>query len=145
MPATTRRFVDTDYAKNDETVSFADAYPFLIIGQSSLDDLNSRLDTPILMNRFRPNFVFIGGDPFCEDNFEAFSIGQVRFKGVKLCARCVLTTVEQETAIKGAEPLKTLSTYRVKRNKVMFGQNLFAFDTGTVKVGDKIVAVTDKY
>lgn len=138
MPLTTKRLVDPDYASNLETVSFADAYPFLIIGQSSLDDLNNRLNAPVLMNRFRPNFVFSGGTPYCEDGFVNFNIGEVGFKGVKLCARCVLTTVEQETAFKGSEPLKTLSTYRVIKNKVIFGQNLLALNSGLVQVGDKL-------
>ncbi|HEX8461115.1 MAG TPA: MOSC N-terminal beta barrel domain-containing protein [Segetibacter sp.] len=140
MPSTTKRVVDIEYAANNEIVSFADAYPFMMIGQSSLDDLNSRLAQPVLMNRFRPNFVFSGGAPFLEDNMKAFTIGEVRFKGVKLCARCVLTTINQEQGTKGQEPLKTLATYRTINNKVMFGQNLLNIDEGLVKVGDKIIA-----
>lgn len=139
MAADTKRFVDTNYAKNKEIVSFADAYPFLMIGQSSLDDLNSRLVQPILMNRFRPNFVFSGGEPYCEDTMHEFRIGDINFSAAKPCARCVLTTIDQEHATKGKEPLRTLAAYRTAGNKIMFGQNLLHAGSGKVKVGDKLI------
>jgi uncharacterized protein len=132
------RPVDPDYKVNDEHVSLADAYPFLIIGQSSLDDLNTRLKEPVPMNRFRPNFVFTGGEPFEEDHWRNFVIGTNGFIAVKPCARCVLTTVNQDTAEKGAEPLKTLASYRTRNSKVYFGQNLVATNHTEIKVGDKI-------
>ncbi len=138
MPAITKRLVDANYAKNKEIVSFADAYPFMMIGQSSLDDLNSRLTQPILMNRFRPNFVFKGAAPYCEDSMHTFRISDVTFSAVKPCSRCVLTTIDQEHATKGKEPLKTLAAYRTTENKIMFGQNLLCTDTGVVKVGDRL-------
>lgn len=144
MPNTTNRLVDKEYAKNNEVVSFADAYPFMMIGQSSLDDLNSRLAEPVLMNRFRPNFVFKGAPAYYEDQMQQFKIGNIVFKGVKLCSRCVLTTINQEEANKGSEPLKTLATYRTIKNKVMFGQNLLAEGIGTVKRGDKIVVMSER-
>jgi uncharacterized protein YcbX len=109
FPEINPRAVDPLYKVNDEHVSLADAYPFLIIGQSSLDDLNSKLDYRLPMNRFRPNFVFTGGAPYEEDTWRNFAIGKNRFVGVKPCARCALTTVNQDTAEKGIEPLATLS------------------------------------
>lgn len=139
MPATTQRLVDIDYATNKEIVSFADAYPFMMIGQSSLDDLNSRLDRPVLMNRFRPNIVFTGSAAYSEDIMHTFRISNITFHAVKPCARCVLTTIDQEQATKGVEPLKTLSTYRTIKNKVMFGQNLLHERTGAIRVGDQLI------
>jgi uncharacterized protein YcbX len=138
FPEQNPRLVDARYKVNDEHVSLADAYPFLIIGQSSFDDLNSRLKEPLPVNRFRPNFVFAGGEPYAEDSWRNFSIGKNRFVGVKPCARCAITTVNQDTAEKGFEPLVTLSTYRKRDNKTYFGQNLVALDHGEVSVGDKI-------
>lgn len=138
FPEENPRPVNPKYKVNNENVSFADAYPFLIIGQSSLDDLNSRLKESLPMNRFRPNLVFTGGEPYEEDHWRNFTIGSNRFVGVKLCDRCVLTTVNQDTAQKGAEPLKTLATYRQRDNKIYFGQNLVGLDTGTIQVGDAI-------
>lgn len=134
-----RRLVDRNYAHKKEIVSFADAYPCLIIGQSSLDSLNSKLADPIFMDRFRPNFVFTGGEPHLEDSFRDFYIGNNLFSAVKPCARCVLTTVDQQTGIKGHEPLRTLAGYRTINKKVMFGQNLLHHATGTVSIGEELI------
>jgi uncharacterized protein YcbX len=139
FPENNIRPVDPRYAINDDHVSLADSYPLLIIGQSSLDDLNQRLKEPLPMNRFRPNIVFTGGEPYEEDGWKSFRIGQNRFAGVKPCSRCVLTTVNQDTGIKGIEPLATLSTYRMRENKVYFGQNLIPLDHNEIAVGDEIV------
>jgi len=139
FPEANARPVDPKYQVHNEHVSLADAYPFLIIGQSSLDDLNARLAEAVPMNRFRPNFVFTGGDAFIEDTWNDISIGSVRFRGVKKCARCVLPTVNQDTAEKGVEPLRTLTAYRKVDNKVYFGQNLVALGKGVVAVGDPVV------
>jgi uncharacterized protein YcbX len=137
MPETTKRVVDESYAKN-KIVSFADGYPFLIIGQSSLDDLNTRMETPLPMNRFRTNFVFAGGKAFEEDNWKKLKIGNAVFEAVKPCARCVITTTNQETAERLHEPLLTLSKFRKINNKVMFGMNLVCESTGQITVGNKI-------
>lgn len=138
FPEVNSRPVDTAYAMNNEQVSLADGYPFLVIGEASLQDLNNRLETPLPMNRFRPNFVFSGGKPFEEDTWKNFTIGANRFVGVKPCARCVLTTVNQDTAEKGTEPLRTLATYRSWNNKIYFGQNVLASDHGIVREGDVV-------
>ncbi len=138
FPETNSRPVDKHYALHQEQVSLADGYPFLIIGQASLDDLNTRLTNPITMQRFRPNFVFTGGQPYEEDHWTNFSIGDVNFAGVKNCSRCVLTTIEPSTGAKGIEPLHTLSTYRQHNNKIYFGQNLLALSEGMVHEGDRI-------
>jgi uncharacterized protein YcbX len=138
MPDETHRMVDSKYSQKNEIVSFAEAYPFLIIGEQSLNDLNSRLAEKLPMNRFRPNIVFSGGKSFDEDRWKKFKIGNVIFYAVKPCSRCVVTTVNQETAEKKDEPLKTLAAYRTQNNKVMFGQNLLHDGTGTIKIGDEL-------
>ena len=138
MPDDSEREVDQRYAKPGMITSFADAYPFLLIGQSSLDDLNKRMAQPLPMNRFRPNIVFTGGDAYSEDLMNQIDIAGITFYGAKLCARCVLTTIDQQTAVKAKEPLKTLASYRMKNNKIMFGQNLVHENTGIVSVGDEL-------
>lgn len=142
MPNTEKRIVERKYLDEEHIVSFADAYPFLIIGQSSLDDLNTRLQMPLPINRFRPNFVFTGGNPFEEDDWDDFLIGNVKFKAVKPCDRCVITTTDQNTAERNEEPLRTLATFRKKGNKVLFGMNLVCKSTGVVSVGDFVRQIT---
>lgn len=140
MPDESHRKVDPRYAvSGNEITSFSDAYPFLIIGQSSLDDLNSRLKDKLPMNRFRPNFVFTNGEAFEEDHWKNFKIGNLSFVGVKPCDRCVVTTIDQEKGkSSGKEPLKTLAKYRNFGNKVLFGQNVIGLELGTISVGDEI-------
>jgi uncharacterized protein YcbX len=139
FPENNSRLVDERYQINHEHVSLADAYPLLLIGAESLADLNSRLEKPVPMNRFRPNLVFTGGAPYGEDQWKKFSVGKNKFAAVKPCARCVLTTVNQDTAEKGIEPLATLSKYRKQDNKVLFGQNLIAINHGEIHEGDEIL------
>ena len=141
MPETTHRGADGNYAPEGQYVSFADGFPFLLVGQASLDDLNARLEKPLPMNRFRPNLVFTGGQPFEEDEWSDFNIGSVSFRGVKPCGRCSITTTDQETAERAAEPLKTLATFRSFGKKICFGQNVVWMGEGDaeVRVGDTII------
>lgn len=138
MPATTRRIVDPDYAPQNTITGFADGFPFLLISQASLDDLNSRMEIPIPMDRFRPNLVVSGTKPYEEDTWKMIRIGNIVFQVAKPCARCVFTTIDQETGIQGKEPLKTLSTYRKADNKILFGQNLVQLQTGKIQEGDRV-------
>lgn len=142
FPESNVRQVDTRFASRGENVSLADAFPLLIIGEASLADLNSRLREPLTMNRFRPNLIFDGGEPFEEDLWDEFSVGDNTFRGVKRCARCVLTTIDPVTAKKGPEPLKTLATYRKEHNKIFFGQNVMTQTLGDIRVGDPIHIVS---
>ncbi|SHJ04736.1 hypothetical protein SAMN02745146_2109 [Hymenobacter daecheongensis DSM 21074] len=132
----------TDGGAADGDVSFADAYPFLVIGQASLDDLNTRLAEPVPMNRFRPNLVFSGGTPYEEETWRDFAVAGQPFVGVRPCGRCVVTTIDQHTAQKSAEPLRTLATYRTSGNKVMFGQNVTGPGRGIVRVGDAVTVLS---
>lgn len=138
MPESTERKMDPRYAVHGESVSFADGMPYVLIGQSSLDDLNQRLNELVRMDRFRPNMVFSGGEAYAEDQFKQLQIGEVGFQVVKPCGRCVLITVNQQTAEQGKEPLATLAKYRTVNNKVYFGQNAVALAPGIVRVGDLI-------
>lgn len=139
MPESTQRKISPKYVVKDESVSFADGMPYLILGQEALNDLNSRLENPVSMDRFRPNIVFSGGQPYVEDSWKKIRIGAVRFQVVKPCARCVLTTIDQETGFQGKEPLKTLAGYRTISNKVYFAQNMVALESGIVRIGDPII------
>jgi uncharacterized protein len=147
MTGESHRPIDTRFALNGEITSFADGFPFLIAGQSSLDDLNDRLlekgEDSIAIERFRPNFLFKGGGAYDEDNWRVFRIGDVEFEVVKPCARCVITTLDQQSGEKrGNEPLQTLGTYRRMNGGVCFAQNVLARTFGTVRVGDEVQALT---
>ncbi len=144
FPDSSIRKVDPEYSVNNDNIGFADGYPFLIIGQSSLGELNRRLTKPVSMNRFRPNLVFSGGEPFEEDEWKKFKIGSTIFYSVKPCARCSITTVDQTTGEKHLEPLQTLASFRKSGNKVLFGQNLLHEGNGRISVGQTIEVLEGK-
>lgn len=135
------RGVNQHYGQPGDQVSFADGFPLLLTSEASLNDLNSRLPTPVSMRRFRPNLVVDGDTPYAEDAWRRIRVGEVEFEGVKNCSRCVFTTIDPDTGIKhpDKEPLRTLSTYRRKgKSVVYFGQNLIPRSGGTIRVGDAV-------
>ena len=138
LPDESVRPVDPDYSLSGDQVSLADGFPFLLISEASLDDLNSRMDEPLPMDRFRPNIVVRGCEAFAEDDWRRVRIGSVIFRIVKPCSRCVTTTVDQASAATGKEPLRTLATYRKAGSKVLFGQNLIQDSAGTVSLDDEV-------
>ena len=141
-----RRDVEPDLNPEGQLVSFADGYPFLLAGEAALADLNTRLAEPVLMNRFRPNLVFGGGAAYEDDAWEQFQIGEVPFRAVRGCGRCVLTTIDQQTAQKNplGDPLRTLATYRRAENSTLFGQNVTGPGYGRLRVGDAVTVLSRK-
>lgn len=130
------RKVSRDYAVNEnDHTGFADGYPILLTSEEGLQDLNSRLENPIPMDRFRPNLVVRGGEPFAEDTWNRIRIGDVELAVVKPCARCVVTTIDKETLAKSKEPLKTLAKYRKHKLGVIFGQNVVPLNEGWIQLG----------
>ena len=139
-PGDVPRLVDSRYAKGGDQVGFADGFAVLLISEASLEDLNGRLDDPLPMNRFRPNFVVRGCNPYAEDEWGRIRIGDVPFRVAEACPRCAITTTDQETGTRGKEPLRTLATYRKFDGEVFFGRNLIHDALGTVRVGDPVEA-----
>ena len=120
-------------------LSLADGYPYLIISEASLADLNRRLIVPVHMDRFRPNFVLEDSIAYGEEEIGQFKVADAKFRMIKPCARCVMTTIDQKTGNKLVEPLKTLSTYKKQGNKIYFGMNAVVIDEGMVSKGDEII------
>jgi uncharacterized protein YcbX len=141
LPEESGRALDSSYDRLNRRVGFADAFPFLLIGAASLEELNRRLAQPLPMNRFRPNLVIEGSAPFAEDGWRQIRIGTVDFDVVKPCARCVVTTTDQNTGQRGQEPLRTLATFRRVGNEVWFGQNAIHRGPGKLAVGDAVEVV----
>jgi uncharacterized protein YcbX len=137
MPEDVVRPVRPDYAFHGERTSFTDGFPFLLTSEASLEDLNRRLLAPVPMNRFRPNLVVAGAEPFAEDLWRRIRIGPITFGVAKPCPRCVMTTVDQALGRSpSTEPLRTLATFRRNADgEVDFGQNLLHAGTGRLEVG----------
>jgi uncharacterized protein YcbX len=132
------RAVNPAYARAGDTVSFADGYPLLLASTSSLDDLNRRIEKPVPMNRFRPNIVVSGSPAWAEDDWKQIRVGDVPVRVVKPCSRCVITTTDQRTAERSAEPLRALASFRSRDNEVWFAQNCIPDTHGALAVGDPV-------
>ncbi|WKZ34827.1 MAG: MOSC domain-containing protein [Anaerolineales bacterium] len=134
-----KRRLNPDYAINyDDHTGFADGYPILIISEESLQDLNSRLDLHVPMNRFRPNLVVKGCEPFAEDLWKRIKINGIEMALVKPCARCVVTTIDKESLERNKEPLKTLGDYRKRDGGAMFGVNVIPLSEGNLEIGMEV-------
>jgi len=135
-----RRPVDENYGAPGDTVSFADGYPLLLTSASSLDELGKWLvdagEDPVPMTRFRPNVVVAGTEPWDEDHWRRVRIGSVVFRVVKPCDRCVVTTIDQATGVRGSQPLKMLGQKRHLDEGLIFGQNLIPEAPGVIHLGD---------
>ncbi|KAL3632327.1 hypothetical protein CASFOL_025311 [Castilleja foliolosa] len=150
------RNVDPNYVRGYK-VGFADGYPFLLLSQGSMNALNALLNEPLLVNRFRPNILVDGCEPFSEDLWTEIKINKSTFLGVKLCSRCKVPTINQEQAVGGSEPTETLKSFRSDiilqptnkkpQGKVYFGQNMVCNDSlgegkgKSIKVGDPVFVV----
>jgi hypothetical protein len=127
----TRRATDPAYSEAGDRVSFADGYPLLLVSRDSLERLNDWIgegrhsgEGPLPVSRFRPNVVIGGAPAFAEDDWKKVTIGDVAFRVAKCCDRCVLTTIDPDSAVKDREPLVTLAKHRRWDGKVWFGVNL---------------------
>lgn len=131
--------------EGDHVFGFADGFPLLVVNQASLDDLNARLaaqgHAPVPMNRFRPNIV-IGGEwsAYEEDYTAMATVGPARIAFVKPCTRCSVPDVDQDSAVQGDQPGRTLAAYRTLEPGVVFGVNAIVAEQQGVRlrVGDPV-------
>lgn len=148
FPAQASRITNTRWtAHADVPTRFSDGYPFLLISQASLDDLNQKLAAqgraPLPMNRFRPNLVIDGVDAFEEDYIDSLGLGGALLKPVKPCARCPIPSVDQATGLIGPDPLDILRSYRANPRLdggIAFGMNVILLqdDGQMVQLGQEI-------
>ncbi len=126
-------------SKNDGKVSFADQWPLLVLCESSVSDLNSRLQSPVTIRHFRPNLVVDNGVPYDEESWGKFSIGSVEFEGQGPIGRCNVVDMDPETGERFGDVLKTISSYRKLPGKIPMGLSALSLAEGVIRVGDEIV------
>ncbi|OJV20514.1 MAG: MOSC domain-containing protein [Dyadobacter sp. 50-39] len=134
--------VSRTYDGHDRTpraLSFADDFPYHLVGQSSVDALNISLEEKIDIRRFRPNLIISGCGPFEEDFIETFKIGGARFAAISPCERCLMVNVDPESGRAGKQPLKALARTRRQGNKIIFGQNVIPLQEGIIAEGDTLL------
>jgi uncharacterized protein YcbX len=145
----TRRRLDPNHSRPEDFTAFADGYPVTVASLASLRRLNDWIaegavdrgeqpPPPLPMQRFRPNLVVDGDEPFAEDDWSSVVIGDVRFRAAKLNARCVMTTLDPDSLETGKEPIRTLAQHRLVDQKALFGVNLIPDNTGQISIGDPV-------
>uniref|UniRef100_A0A1B6CDJ7 MOSC domain-containing protein n=2 Tax=Clastoptera arizonana TaxID=38151 RepID=A0A1B6CDJ7_9HEMI len=136
--------------------TYSDYASYMILSETSLGELNSRLDIPVKEGQFRPNIVVKGVEkPHEEDEWDWVKVGDdVILRSCKLCTRCLITTVNPDTATKSPdfEPLKTLRTYRLAKDpeaeklegqSPIMGIYLGLHRTGVIRMGDPVYVNCD--
>ncbi|PJI94501.1 MOSC domain-containing protein [Luteimicrobium subarcticum] len=143
---TRRPVLDAEWTRPGDVVSAADGYPLLLASTSSLAALNdwiaaeSSPDEVVPMTRFRPNLVVSGFDAWAEDDWSGrrLRVGDTTLRVAGPCARCVMTTTDQESGERRREPLRTLARHRKVAQELLFAVNLLTDGPGTLRVGDPV-------
>ncbi|WP_170313267.1 MOSC domain-containing protein [Nocardioides gansuensis] len=148
----TRRRLNPVYTREGDHTAYADGYPVTLASTASLARLNDwvaetaveRGEEPVAvpMERFRPNLVVDGNEPFAEDGWSRVQVGEVRLRMAKPSDRCVLTTVDLDTLETGKEPIRTLARHRrAADGTVLFAVNLIPETTGRITLGDEVTVL----
>jgi uncharacterized protein len=141
-PPSRLRQVSAKHSPEEAYTAFTDGYPELLLSEASIADLGQRANQTFPVDRFRPNILVSGCEPYAEDHWKRIRIGQVELDVVKPCQRCVITTIDQATGEAGTEPLATLAKYRRQDKAVMFGQNCVHRGLGLLRVGDEVEIIS---
>ena len=139
LPQTEKRHVDSHYANTGQTVGFADGFPLLVVSRASIDLLNSHLPQKVNIDRFRANIIIDGCEAHAEDEWSQISVNDIEIQLVKACSRCVIPSINQQTAKKHLTLLKTLASYRRRRDgRIYLGQNGLHRSSGTISRGQLV-------
>jgi uncharacterized protein YcbX len=137
----TVRAVDPDYALASDQVAFSDGFPFLLVSTESMHSLNQAMGLSLPIIRFRPNLVVTAGEPYAEDRWREIKIGELAFRLPKPCSRCMVPTIDPDTAKRGKEPMQTLQKLRKWQKHVYFGQNAIHNQSGELAVGMPVTVI----
>ena len=137
-PDDRHRRVDQRYALPSDQTAFSDGFPFLIVSENSLNRLNAVLESPVGINRFRPNLVIADCEAYAEDSWRRIAINGIAFRLPKPCSRCAIPGIDPETAISNKEPLATLSRLRKWEKQIYFGQNALHDKRGELTAGNSV-------
>ena len=147
----TRRSLQPGFSQPGDHAAFPDSFPVTVANAASLRRLNDWITEgalergdeppdPLPMQRFRPNLVVDGADPFAEDDWQTLTVGDVIFRRGKPVGRCTVTRIHPETLETAPEPIRTLARHRRSPDgrTTLFALHLVPTTTGTLRVGDPV-------
>ena len=146
-----RRRLQPGFSEPGDHTAFADSFPVTIASLASLrrlDDwmteraleLGEEPPAPLPVERFRPNLVIDGEEPFAEDHWTSLRVGEVRFRVAKPVPRCVMATLDPATLTTSKEPTRTLARHRFVSGKTLFAVHQVPVTSGRIGVGDPVTA-----
>ena len=141
MPENIQRQVDLNYADEGVRTSFSDGFPFLLISRASIEFLQNKLSFDLDVRRFRPNIVVDGCEAFAEDSWRQIRVGEIEFQLVKPCARCVMPSINMETAQIQKEVMQVMNDHRKRDGDVFMGQNMVHVGEGVLQLGQTVEVV----
>lgn len=146
-----QRRLQPGFSEPGDHTAYADAFPVTVASLASLRQLNDWIvegalergdetPEPLPMERFRPNLVIDGDEPFAEDGWTSLAVGEVRFRVAKPIARCVMATIDTASLTTAKEPIRTLARRRLVGGKTVFAAHLVPVSDGRISVGDEVSA-----
>lgn len=134
-----------------ELNSLSDAAPVLVTNEASLEQLNDWVERTdpdsanLAMARFRPNVVVAGAPAFAEDHWREVRLGGVSWRATMICDRCVMTSIDPVTLVRGREPVRTLARHRRWDKATWFGVRYAPIGPVphgcVVRIGDEVAVV----
>ena len=146
------RTASSEWAGPDAPVTFTDGYQVLVTTTGSLAALNADMagngEGSVGMERFRPNIVVDCNEAWAEDRWAAIEIGGIPFDLVKPCARCIMTTQDQQTGSREvANPMPAMGRIRMSADRrvpgPLFGWNAVPRGEGRLSLGDTVRVVEE--
>ena len=136
-------------AHPEDSLTYNFATPLSVLCESSLTELNRRLNSPVTTDRFRHNLIIGGAPAFDDDSWTEIRVGDALLRRVKAVQRCGVTLVDPGTGERSAEmePLRTLRQFRLAqtaeerswyKEAPLFGSDLAVDGEGEVEVGDVV-------
>lgn len=125
--------------------SFSDASPILIASEASVSKASEWAGIASDTRRFRPNIVVDGVAAFAEDGWRHIKIGEAKFEVLDTCVRCILTTIDPDSAERHPErePMVSLMKYHATDDgQPLFGVNVKLVsppENLSIAVGDEVV------
>jgi uncharacterized protein YcbX len=150
------RLIHQDKAERrplEVVTSLADGAPLLVTNSSSLAALNDLIaadhpddpvkGAPVPMGRFRTNLVVDGAEAWAETGWRRIRVGEVEFRVMQQCGRCVMTTLDPDTGERrGPEPLRALGRHRKFGRTLGFGMQIVPVGPlGELRVGDPVTVL----
>ncbi|EAS35569.3 MOSC domain-containing protein [Coccidioides immitis RS] len=134
-----------------ESITFADVAPYLVVSESSLDNVSARLPEKMDITKFRPNIVISGAPKeFEEDYWRELKVkDDITLVLTNNCARCISINIDFDTGAPGTGEMGAVLKKLMKDRRIdqgtkyspIFGRYGFlgrGCEGSHIKIGDEV-------